>query len=130
MNDSVTCSVCGKSHRKSDSELYFQRPDVIHALSEEERETRCKSTSDAWMLDGERLFLRGLLPLPVLGESRRYNISVWVEVSRDVFTRINDLWADPAQAAEPRMAAVLANELPLVPSTLGLPVAIQLTGPS
>jgi hypothetical protein len=130
MNDTVICSVCGQSHRKSNSELFFQRPDVIHALSEEERETRCKSTSDAWMLDGERLFLRGLLPLPVRGESRRYNIGVWAEVSREVFTRVNELWKDAAQAAEPRMPAVLSNELPLVPSTLGLSMAIQLTGPS
>jgi hypothetical protein len=130
MNDTVVCSVCGQTHRKSESELFFQRPDVIHALSEEDRTSRCKSTSDAWMLDGERLFLRGLLPLPVRGESRRYNIGVWAEVSRDIFSRVNELWTDPAQAAEPRMPAVLANELPLVPNTLGLSVAIQLTGPT
>jgi hypothetical protein len=130
MNNTVVCSVCGKSHRKSESELFFQRPDVVHVLSEEERENRCKSTSDAWMLDGERFFLRGLLPLPVRDESRRYNIGVWAEVSREVFTRVNELWIDPAQSAEPRMPAALANELPLVSDTLGLSVAVQLTGPS
>lgn len=129
MNDTAICSVCGKTHRKSESELVFQRPDVIHMLTDEDREKRCKSTDDAWMLDGERFFLRGLLPLPVNGQSRRYCIGVWAEVSRDVFTRVNELWTDPAQASEPQMPAVLANALPLVPNTLGLSVAIQLTGP-
>lgn len=129
MNDTVSCSVCGQSHLKSDSELFFERPDVIHPLSQDERDTRCQFTSDAWMLDGERFFLRGVLPLPILEEARRYNIGVWAEVSRDVFARINELWTDPAQAAEPRMPALLANELPLLPSTLGLSVSLQLTGP-
>jgi hypothetical protein len=129
MNDTVFCSVCGRAHSKSESELTFKRPDVIHALSDEDRESRCKSTDETWLLDGERMFLRGLLPLPVHGRSRRYCIGVWAEVSRDVFARVRALWSDPAQSDEPRMPAVLANELPLVPSSLGLPVAIQLTGP-
>jgi hypothetical protein len=129
MNDTVVCSVCGQTHRKSESELFFQRPDVIQALAGNDREKRCKSTSDAWMLDGERFFLRGLLPLPIRGESRRYCIGVWAEVSRDVFARVNELWTEPVQSAEPRMPALLANALPLGPGSLGLFVVIQLTGP-
>jgi hypothetical protein len=129
MNDTSPCSVCGRAHSKSESELSFKRPDVINGLSERDRELRCKFTDETWILDDERLFLRGLLPLPVHGRSRRYCIGVWAEVSREAFARIRVLWSDPAQSEEPRMPGILANDLPLVPSSLGLPVAIQLTGP-
>ena len=76
MDDTVICAQCGRVHNKSESELTFKRPDVIHALSEQERDRRCKFTNETWTLDGERLFLRGLLPLPVHGQARVYCIGV------------------------------------------------------
>ena len=129
MSDVVVCSVCGKPHPRAEIELYFSRPDTIHALSDDERQARCKSSADVWILDRERIFLRGLLPLSVHGRSRPYNIGVWAEVSDAVYRRIHELWTDPSQASEPRMPGALANRLPLQPDTLALAVLIQLTGP-
>jgi hypothetical protein len=130
MDDAVKCSVCGRLHSRAESELYFQRPDIVHALSDEERQRRCFQNADLCVLDDKQYFVRGLLPLPVAGRTRPYRIGVWAEVAREVFDRIRELWTDPSQTSEPRMSACLANRLPLQPDTLGLRMEIQLTGPT
>jgi hypothetical protein len=130
MNDVVTCSVCGKVHSLENSELFFRLPDIVYALSEQDRATRCDIGTDVCALDRERLFLRGLLPLPVLGRAKPYNIGVWAEISLETYRRIHELWDDPNQGNEPRLPGSLANNLPLQDTdTQGLRLSIQLTGP-
>jgi len=131
MSKDVICSQCGQPHSLESSELVFRLPDAIFALSEEERTQRCDLSADFCALDRERFFLRGLLPIPVNGRSDPYRIGVWAEITLRVYQRIYELWSDPDQAREPRMAATLANELPLQPSlSSGLALSIQLTGPT
>ena len=130
MADLVTCSVCGKAHALENSELVFRLPDIIHALSDEERSTRCDISTDMCRLDRERFFLRGLLPLPVSGRPQPYRLGVWAEISLDTFRRIYERWDDADQAEEPPLPATLANSLPLHDAdTLGLRISVQLTGP-
>jgi hypothetical protein len=129
MNGTVKCATCGRSHAMSESELTFQLPDVIFAMSSEERAARCDINADVCALDRQRFFLRGLLPLAVNNRKLNYNLGVWAEVPEEVFGRIYRLWDDPAQDAEPRMPGSLANKLPYHPDTVGLGISIQLTGP-
>jgi len=98
MTDELTCSQCGKVHPLADSELAIGLPDAIFALSKEERSGRCQIHTDVCVLDGERFFLRGLLPLPVHGRAQAYRVGVWAEISIEVFRRIHALWNDPAQS--------------------------------
>jgi hypothetical protein len=128
MDDVIKCAVCGRLHSRTESELFFQRPEIVHALPNAERQRRCFQNSDICVLDDQRFFIKGLLPLPVTGRIKPYCIGVWAEVEQDVFKRIRDLWTEPSQASEPRLPASLANRLPLQPDTLGLKVAVQLTG--
>ena len=130
MTDEVTCSQCGKVHPLADSELGFGLPDAIFALSKEDRSKRCRIQTDVCVLDRERFFLRGLLPLPVTGRAQDYRIGVWAEIAGDVYRRIHALWSDPTQADEPRLPGILASHLPMnVKESAGLPVWIHLTGP-
>lgn len=130
MTDVVTCSVCGKAHPLEASEFVLRLPDIIHSLSEEGRASRCDISADVCVLDRERFFVRGLLPLPVSGRMQPYNLGVWAEISSDSFRRIYERWSDPGQANEPRLPGTLANSLPLQEEdTLGLQLSIQLTGP-
>jgi len=43
---------------------------------------------------------------------------------------VRELWSDPRQALEPHFQAKIANAIPGYPSTLNLPVFVQLTDPS
>ena len=130
MNDGVVCTDCGKVHKRADIELAYKLPDVVHAIDEAGRNRRCRFTPDAGVLDEVRYFLRGVLPLPVSGRSRPYNIGMWAEVARAPFARTAELWTDQNQASEPRFSGVLANALPDQPATIGLAVLVQLEGPT
>jgi hypothetical protein len=130
MSDIVVCSVCGRTHDKKASELYFRLPDEIYALPQEERGRRCKLNADLCIFDERQFYVRGLLPLPVAGRAKPYCIGVWASVSLQTFARINELWSDPAQASEPRLPGVLSNQIPFHPDTRALHLAIQLTGPT
>ena len=131
MSKEVQCSQCGRSHSLESSELVFDLPDDIFSLPEDVRAERCDLSAEVCALDRERFFLRGLLPFPVKGRSDPYRIGVWAEITLGDYKRIYDLWSDRELASEPRMAATLANQLPLQTSnSLGLAISIQLTGPT
>jgi hypothetical protein len=130
VRDEVICSVCGKTHSPDESELSFDLPDEIFEFSEEERTQRCTIGDDVCAIDRERFFIRGLLPLPVIGRTQVYRIGMWAEVSVEVYRRIYQLWSDPNQADEPHLPGAVANQLPLQSQNMrALPISIKLTGP-
>src|SRR5580704_9304970 len=129
MRDELPCATCGRSHPKSEIELTFRLPDAIFVLSEAERSNRCHMSSDLHVLDRKRFFVRGLLPLPVHGRDAPYRIGIWAEVDEQTFADIYHLWNESAQAECSPFLGSLANDIPTVPTTLGLPIAIHLTGP-
>jgi hypothetical protein len=124
------CASCGKAHPTRDIELSYGLPDVIFNLDKEARSQRAKTSGDICMLDGHRMFLRGVMPLPVEGRERPYRIGAWIEVSSEDFHIIHELWTDPGQSSRAPFAGKLANEIYNAPGSLGLPVGLQLTGPT
>jgi hypothetical protein len=130
MSDLIVCGTCGRSHARDEIELVFRLPDAIFTLSEDERKERCDIGTDLCALDRRRFFVRGLLPLPVHGRAVPYRIGLWAEVDEDSFGMIYHLWDSQDQAKCPLLSGTLSNDLPLVPPTIALEVAIQLTGPT
>jgi hypothetical protein len=126
----VPCVTCGKLHPIRETELIYGLPDEIFDLGDGPRAERAKTSLDICMLDNSRMFIRGLLPLPVLGTERPYNIGVWVELSTDTFREIYALWSDPDQASHAPFPGALANEVYGCPGSRGLPLEIRLTGPT
>ena len=124
------CEQCGVEHPADELELSFRQPDAVAALSQEARSERVQENKDLCVLDGQRFFVRALLPLQVSGRANAYNVGVWVEVARVVFERIYELWDNPDQSSEPSFAATLANDIPTHPQTVGLRAQLSLTGPS
>lgn len=124
------CSDCGKAHPVTDIELTFRRPDEIAALSSDEIEERCNYSDDIYILDDERYFIRGLIPLPVHDSGTPYCIGTWAEVSLEAFTRIYELWESDSQASEPAFDGQLANSIPSIPGSFGVMLKINLTGPT
>jgi hypothetical protein len=126
----MRCAQCGKEHPLETMELTFRRPDVIAALTAEQRALEVRESDDLCQMREGRWFVRGVLPLPVHERDHPYRIGLWVEVDEDAFQRIRELWDDPDQADEPAMAATIANAIPTLPATLGLAAALRLTGPT
>lgn len=120
------CASCGKEHPREEIELVFVLPQPIFELDEDQRAKRCDIDTDMCALDRSRFFLRGLLPIPVQGREIPYRIGLWVEVDEPTFGRICRLWNDPSQVSDPLLPAILANDVPLVPSTVGVEIDIRL----
>jgi len=131
MNTNMSiCEECGIEHPIEGLELSFRRADVVAELSAEELTTRAQENNDLCVLDGDRFFVRTVLPLPVIKRETPYNIGLWVEVSQCAFERIYELWEEPGQADEPAFPAHIANDIPFHPSTIGLAATVSLTGPT
>jgi len=81
------------------------------------------------MTKSGRFFIRAVLPLRVVDWDNPYRIGIWVELDRVAYARVLELWDDPSQSKEPSLHAKLANDIPSFPSTCGMPVRLQLTGP-
>ena len=124
------CTECGHEHPLEELELTFLRPDVVAALQAEERRSRVQENNDLCVLDGERFFVRGLLPLPVTGRGHPYNVGIWVEVSQPTFERVYELWDEVDQADEPAFKVEIANDIPIQPPACGLSASLELTGPT
>ncbi len=131
----MRCSICGIEHPIEAIEPAFGRPDAYIALSDGERERHAKADDDLCQIDdptsgGTRWFVRAVLPVAVTESDEATHWGLWTEVAREVFERVVELWSDPNQINEPPLPARLANHIPTYPETIGLPCALQLTGPN
>jgi hypothetical protein len=123
------CAICGTDHDIDQMELSFRRPDEVAILPADERNARVAENDDLAVIEDSRFFVRAVLPIPVLGRERPYNIGIWVELPKASFARIYSLWDDPEQHLHPAFRVQLANSIPNLPATLQLPASLQLTGP-
>jgi len=74
----------------------FMMPDCVFKLPPAQRSPRNQQN---FAECGERLFVRALLPIPV-GDGTELRIGVWIEVAREKFFELLQVWDDePAYAA-------------------------------
>ena len=120
----MLCSVCGKDHPVENIEKAFRLPDVIFQLAEDEREDRAKIGSNFCALDDSRVFVRGLIPVPIQGKNDTYCWGVWAEVAWDTYSELYNTWDDEDCSGFEDLEGVIANALPTYEDTIGLPVRI------
>ena len=130
----VRCSICGNEHDLGNIEPSFRRPDAYFAVPPEQRQRRINETDDACLIasaDGHDLacFIRAVLKVPIIDQSRPIGWGLWVEVDHEAYWRVASVSDDPNQHTEPPFACTVANDIPRYPSTRGLPGVIQLAGP-
>lgn len=78
------CVVCGQRHDDL-PDLAADRPDVWWSVPEHERAPRIQLTEDTCILDGEHLFVRGVLEIPIHDQERPFAFGVWVSQKRENF---------------------------------------------
>lgn len=110
------CPSCREIHEGFPA-LAYELPDVIFALSEEERQARAVVSSDLCILDDERYFIRCVLVVPVNGYEEEFDYGPWVEISAADFGRYGvwfNLGTSPGWHA---IAGRLANAFPASETT-------------
>jgi hypothetical protein len=126
----VLRSVSVASHRRMRAsrltceELRFELPDVLSSLSPAERGSRCTVSHDLCTLDGKRIFVLGVLPLPIHGAYAAYRLRLWAEVEPPALQQARG-WYTESPAPHPPVPGELANRVPLVPTTTGLALDIH-----
>jgi len=128
----MRCATCGEEHERLDPS--FLRPDVIFAMSAEEKKGRVFENDDLCALRGEgdamdRYFVRCTLPVRLLDAPGDSAWGFWAEIAEADSATIWNAWDDPHQDRIPPMPARLANRVPGYADTIGLPVSLRLTGP-
>jgi hypothetical protein len=124
-----TCEVCGQAHAGDVRDIRMELPEPIFHLDEEERDVRARVGDDSAVLtqpQGDRFFVRGLLELPIEGEDGYFGYGSWIEVSREDFDTLSELWDDDEGWRSGPFDGTLANELAPYFATVGLPVQIRL----
>ena len=119
----IRCATCDELHDLSDMQVGYERPDAWYAVRPDEREARWELGPDLAALDGERFFVRGVLPVPVHGEPRPYAWGVWAAVDEADFRACQAAYRE--RQAPPSFRGRLANQLSGYPQTLGVPVSAR-----
>lgn len=111
-------------------ERTFRAPDVIHQLGDVQAD-RVELGRSFARLDGERCFVRCLLPIPV-EEYGHWSVGVWVEVSSADFERCRTAWDDPQLYAQLRFSGTLANDVEAdleLAAPIGAEVVVEVPDP-
>jgi len=121
---SFKCSTCGKVHEGSPS-IGFRAPDPYLEQS--------KAVQDAGKLgtdlcryedeDGEHLFIRACLEVPIHGVTDPFMWGVWVSLSRKSFDRYVETYDAPDTDDE--YFGWLCNYLPYYPTTYALKTQVH-----
>lgn len=120
----IRCAACGQTHDLSDMHVGYDKPDAWYAAHPDQREERWEIDADFAVLDGERFFIRGIVPVPVHGEEE-FAWGVWAAVGQAHYRRHEAHFDDPDGDRGPPFAGRIANQLPGYPQTLGLAVTIR-----
>ena len=132
----MKCPQCDTQHELL--EPAFRRPDDVFGLRRDERVSlvdedddmcRMRVSPDSEVPAAYRYFLRTVLPVRIREHDDFTQWGIWVETSEADIYRVRELWSDPRQGLEPPFQAKLANAVPGYPSTLNLPVFVQLADP-
>jgi hypothetical protein len=90
------------------------------AIPNAERDQRVELTTDGCVIDGpDRLefFAKGLLEIPVVGETDPFVWGVWLSLSEESMTRYGELFADEYRNAGESFFGWLCNSVPGYPET-------------
>ena len=113
------CTSCGEWHEGmptfgADAPLYF------YSVPAEERDGRCRLTSDTCVVDRQHFFIRGCLELPVHGAAEKFVWGVWMSLSEANFERFIAVFEESKRSHIGPFVGWLSAELPLYPSTENL----------
>jgi len=122
---SYECRCCKETHEGL-PDLAFELPQAIFELDEDEREDRCKISSDLYMLDDEHFFVRGVLEIPIIGTSEVFGYGAWSTLSRESFQAYWDTFEDAQQSHLGPFFGYLANPIPDFHESLYLQQDVEL----
>jgi hypothetical protein len=109
------CSCCGDIHEGSPS-IGYRMPDQYAYLSDEQKETMGKLSSDLCTITDEKgtdYFIRAVLEVPIHGVEEPFLWGIWVSLSEKSFNRYVETYDEPV--AGDGFFGWVCNALPVYP---------------
>jgi hypothetical protein len=119
------CSVCGVRHDVLPLSFSVKAPLAVVKIPAEELQQRVVITPDQCVIDDRDFYLRGRIPVPIIGLEEPFIWGVWVEVSPKNFVRTIEMWNTIGREAEPAFSGWLDTELFLYGYTINLEVSVE-----
>jgi hypothetical protein len=85
---------------------------------------------DVCILDGEYYFVRGIIPLPIIGTNETFRWGVWGSLSRENFEKFLATIDDPERTELPEMFSWLSSSIDDYPDTVNLQMFAHMQEPS
>jgi hypothetical protein len=108
------CECCGQWHEGPPS-LGADHPMHYFAIPEAERASRCRTTSETCVIDGEAFYVRGCVEIPLKEAEDLISFGVWVSLSRPNFDRFVQLLDVELRSGEEPFFAWLSDPVPTYP---------------
>lgn len=119
------CSVCGLHHDVLPLSYSAQAPMSVLRVPQEEIEQRVVFNADQCVIDGRDFYLRGRIPVPVIGLEEPFIWGVWVEVGPKDFMRTNENWSVEGREQEAPFKGYLDTELFIFGNVIDLEMMVQ-----
>jgi hypothetical protein len=118
------CAVCHQRHDLPLSYSY-KAPPAVASIPEIELDQRVQFTLYQCVVDERDFYLRGRIPVPMIGRQEPFIWGVWAQVSPEDFLAINERWKMEGREADPPYRGVLHSPLPIYGDTLNLELRIH-----
>jgi hypothetical protein len=118
------CSVCSKWHDNLPMSYSVKVPFAVSHIPEPQLDGRVIFSLDQCVIDDRAFYLRGRIPVPVLGQAEPFIWGVWAQVGQPDFVRANEMWKTEGREALPPFPGWLNTELPLFGMTLNLELRV------
>lgn len=118
------CSNCGIYHKEIPMVYGTDAPLLYYLIAKDQREQRCTLTGDQCIIDDKHYYIRGHIELPVEDSIENFCWSVWVEMTKEDFDKMAEIWDEENRFLEPPFNGELSSQLEPYPQTDGLLVKI------
>jgi len=124
LSSGFDCSVCGDHHATLPLSFSVKAPRAASLVPADELEQRVVITPDQCVIDGSAFYLRGRIPVPILGLDEPFIWGVWAEVGPKDFLHTMEMWNVEARQAEPPYRGWLDSEISIYGDTINLEVDV------
>jgi hypothetical protein len=123
--EGFACRVCGERHDALPLSYSVKAPKAAIDIPAEQQDKRVVLVADQCVIDDRDFYIRGRIPVPVIGLDEPFIWGVWAEISPRNFVRTMELWTIQGRESEPAFPGWLNSELFLFGDTLNLEVSVQ-----
>jgi hypothetical protein len=100
-------------------------PAVREALPQPDRSRHGRLTEDLCTIDGQHIFIRGRLEIPICDGDQSFVWLAWSSLSQAGFLRTQELWSTPGRERERPYFGWLSSSLPCYQDTLNLKLRVH-----